>query len=208
MGTLVEGKSTLIKLIPIFYDPTYGRVLIDGINIKEFSFESLRKRIVIVHQHNYIFKGTILYNITYGIGREVTMDQIVDACEKCCIYDFITSLPEGFETQVGPNGLKLSGGQQQRIALARIFLRDPDIIILDEATSALDNDSESIVQKNLELFKDKTIIMIAHRLSTIQNCDKIVVIDEHNLVEEGSHEELLNKQGLYYELWKKVLKRL
>lgn len=195
------GKSTLIKLIPRLYDVTEGKILIDGINTKDLTFRSLRSHIGIVHQNNYIFKGSILYNVTYGIGKDVTMDQVIEACKKCCIYDFIVSLPEGFNTDVGPNGLKLSGGQQQRIALTRIFLRDPDIIILDEATSALDNESEAIIQESLKMFADKTVITIAHRLSTIQDCNKIVVIDEHKVAEEGTHHELLDKHGLYYELW-------
>lgn len=195
------GKSTLIKLIPRLYDVTEGKILIDGINTKDLTFRSLRSHIGIVHQNNYIFKGSILYNVTYGIGKDVTMDQVIEACKKCCIYDFIVSLPEGFNTDVGPNGLKLSGGQQQRIALTRIFLRDPDIIILDEATSALDNESEAIIQESLKMFADKTVITIAHRLSTIQDCNKIVVIDEHKVAEEGTHHELLDKRGLYYELW-------
>lgn len=195
------GKSTLIKLIPRLYDVTEGKILIDGINTKDLTFRSLRSHIGIVHQNNYIFKGSILYNVTYGIGKDVTMDQVIEACKKCCIYDFIISLPEGFNTDVGPNGLKLSGGQQQRIALTRIFLRDPDIIILDEATSALDNESEAIIQESLKMFADKTVITIAHRLSTIQDCNKIVVIDEHKVAEEGTHHELLGKHGLYYELW-------
>lgn len=195
------GKSTLIKLIPRLYDVTEGKILIDGINTKDLTFKSLRSHIGVVHQNNYIFKGSILYNVTYGINRDVTMDQVIEACKKCCIYDFIVSLPEGFNTDVGPNGLKLSGGQQQRIALTRIFLRDPDIIILDEATSALDNESEAIIQESLKMFADKTVITIAHRLSTIQDCDKIVVIDEHKIAEEGTHDELLTKHGLYYDLW-------
>lgn len=194
------GKSTLMKLIPRFYDTTEGSILIDGIDIKEFTLSSLRNKIGIVHQANYIFKGTIKENIAYGISS-VTETDLIAACKKANIYDFIKSLPEGFDTDVGPNGLKLSGGQQQRVSLARIFLNQPDIILLDEATSALDNESEAIVQEALNMFSDKTIITVAHRLSTIKDSDKIFVVDEHKIVESGTHQELLDKHGFYYNLY-------
>ena len=194
------GKSTLLKLIPRFYDVTTGRIMIDGIDIRELTQESLRQRIGIVHQSSYTFNGDIWYNVTYGISN-VTEIEVVNACKAACIYDFIMGLPDGFRTDVGPNGLKLSGGQQQRIALARLFLRNPEIILLDESTSALDNESEALIQEHLKLFDGKTIITIAHRLSTIQDFDRIVVIDEHKVAEEGTHEELLNKRGIYYNLY-------
>ena len=193
------GKSTLLKLIPRMYDVTDGSISIDGIDIRKFTQNSLRKHMGIVHQNNYIFKGSILDNVTYGTNS-VTMSQVIEVCKKACIYDFIDSLPDRFNTDVGPNGLKLSGGQQQRIALARIFLNNPDIIILDEATSALDNEAEAIIQDSLKMFKDKTMITVAHRLSTIQDSDRILVIDEHKVVEEGTHEELMEKKGIYYKL--------
>lgn len=193
------GKSTLLKLIPRFYDVIEGRILIDGIDIRDLTKSSLRKKIGIVHQANYIFKGTIMDNVTYGVGS-VTEEQVVTACKQANIYDFIVSLPEGFNTDVGPNGLKLSGGQQQRISLACIFLNKPEIILLDEATSALDNESESVIQDSLKMFKDKTIITVAHRLSTIKDSDRIIVIDEHSIAEEGTHSELMEKDGMYKKL--------
>lgn len=149
---------------------------------------------------NYIFKGSIRDNVAYGNTKATEYD-IIDACKKACIYDFIMSLPEGLNTDVGPNGLKLSGGQQQRIAIARIFLNDPDIILLDEATSALDNEAEAIIQESLSKFEGKTIIAIAHRLSTIQDFDKIVVINEHEVTEIGSHQELMELGGIYHDLY-------
>lgn len=194
------GKSTLLKLIPRFYDVTSGRILIDGINIQELTQRSLRHHIGIVHQSSYIFNGDIWYNVTYGIDNVTEID-VVNACKAACIYDFIMKLPDGFRTDVGPNGLKLSGGQQQRIALARIFLSNPDIILLDESTSALDNESEAIIQEQLRLFSGKTIVTIAHRLSTIQDFDRIIVIDEHRVAEEGTHEQLLANGGIYHKLY-------
>lgn len=193
------GKSTIVKLIPRFYDVTSGAIKIDGLDIRKLTLKSLRNKIGMVHQNNYMFNGTILDNVNYG-EKCHDMVAIVEACKKAHIYDFIISLPKSWQTDIGPKGLKLSGGQQQRIALARIFLRNPDIIILDEATSALDNETEKVVQESLELFKDKTIITIAHRLSTIKNSDKIILIDEHIIKEEGTHDELMKKQGIYYKL--------
>lgn len=195
------GKSTFLKLLPRFYDPTEGSIEIDGIDIRRFTLKSLRSKIGVVHQSNYIFQGTILENIKYG-SEGATDAEVVEAAKKAHIYDFIKSLPDQFNTDVGPNGFKLSGGQQQRIAISRIFLADPDIILLDEATSALDNESEKIVQDSLALFKDKTIITIAHRLSTIDDSDKIVVIDNHRIVEQGRPEELMEKKGEFYKLHK------
>lgn len=199
-GNSGGGKSTLLKLIPRLYEVSDGSISVDGIDIRDLTQNSLRSKIGFVHQSNYIFKGTIYDNIVYGTKNR-TENEVIDVCKKACIYDFIISLPDGFKTDVGPNGLKLSGGQQQRIALARIFLSNPDIILLDEATSALDNESEAIIQESLSNFKDKTIIAVAHRLSTIQNFDRIVVINEHQIVEEGSHEELMDMRGIYYNLY-------
>ena len=198
------GKSTLLKLLPRFYDTNDGSICIDGIDIKKLKIDSFRKHIGVVHQSPFIFDGTILDNIEYGRkGEFVTSKEVKDACKKASIYDFIMSLPEGFNTKVGPKGMKLSGGQKQRIALARIFLYDPEIIILDEATSALDNETERLIQESLESLKDKTMITVAHRLSTIKDCDKIVVIEEHKIKEEGTHEELLAAGGLYNTMWNK-----
>ena len=193
------GKSTLIKLIPRFYDATKGKILIDGIDIKDYDINSIREKIGIVSQDMYIFDGTILDNVKYGSEHASILD-VTKACEKAAIFDFIQSLDKKFDTEVGSRGIKLSGGQKQRLALARVFLKNPDIILLDEATAALDNESESIIQKSLDLFKNKTIIAIAHRLSTIKDSDIIYVVDEHKIVESGSHEELVEKKGVYFNL--------
>lgn len=190
------GKSTLMKLVPRFYDVSLGHILIDGINIKDYDINSVRERIGIVSQDMYIFNGTILDNIKYG-NQYATITDVEEACRKASILDFIKSLDKKLDTEVGSRGIKLSGGQKQRIALARLFLKNPDIVLLDEATSALDNESETIIQESLNYFKDKTIISVAHRLSTIKDCDCIYVIDNHKIVESGTHEELLAKHGTY-----------
>lgn len=196
------GKSTLMKLIPRFYDVTDGSILIDGVDIREYNIHSLRNKIGIVSQDMYIFNGTILENVKYG-SEHKTILEVIDACKKASIYDFIQSLEKGFETEVGSRGIKLSGGQKQRIALARIFLKDPQIILLDEATAALDNESENVVQEALSLLEDKTIIAVAHRLSTIKDSDVIYVIDKHRVAEFGSHDELMKKEGgIYRSLYK------
>lgn len=195
-GTSGGGKSTLLKLIPRFFDVDSGSIKIDGIDIKELKIDSLRKYMGIVHQSPYIFDGTLRANIVYG--RPTATDaEIIDACKKASIYDFIASLPEGLDTKVGPRGLKLSGGQKQRISIARVFLTNPEIIILDEATSALDNETEHLVQDALRAFKGKTIITVAHRLSTIKDCDCIYVVHNHKIAESGSHNELINAGGIY-----------
>ena len=195
-GTSGGGKSTLLKLIPRFYDVDSGSIKIDGIDIRELKIDSLRKYMGIVHQSPYIFDGTLRANIVYG--RPTATDaEIIDACKKASIYDFIASLPEGLDTKVGPRGLKLSGGQKQRISIARVFLTNPEIIILDEATSALDNETEHLVQDALRAFKGKTIITVAHRLSTIKDCDCIYVVHNHKIAESGSHNELINAGGIY-----------
>lgn len=195
------GKSTLLKLIPRFYDVSEGSIEIDGINIKELTKSSMMSHIGVVHQDIYIFDGTIKDNICYGRKpHNVSESEIVEACKKANIWDFICSLPDGLYTEVGPRGLKLSGGQKQRISIARVFLTNPDIILMDEATAALDNESEKAVQESLKLFKGKTIITVAHRLSTIKECDTIYVIDSHRIVEAGTHKQLMNLKGKYYEL--------
>lgn len=195
------GKSTFLKLIPRFYDVKSGSIKIDGIDIRELTLHSIRKHMGIVHQSTYIFGGTIKENIIYGRRPYTpTEHELIEACKKAAIYEFIMSLPDKFETKVGPRGITLSGGQKQRIALARIFLCNPDIVILDEATSSLDNESERLIQKALDNLKGKTLITVAHRLSTIENCDIIYVVDNHKIVESGTHEELMNLHGLYYNL--------
>lgn len=200
-GTSGEGKSTLAKLIPKFYDVTDGAIEIDGIDIRQLSNQSLRSHIGIVYQEPYIFDTTIEENIQYG-STLATREELIEACKHAAIYDFIMTLPEKFHTNVGPKGLKLSGGQKQRIALARIFLANPDIIIMDEATSGLDNETETIVQDSLNMFKDKTMIVIAHWLSTIKDSDQIIVMGNHTIAESGTHEELLALNGVYKKLQK------
>ena len=195
------GKTSIIRLLTRLYDVTSGSITIDDINIKELYLGSLRSKFGVVSQDTYIFNGSILNNITYGIDCAISMQDVVNACAKANILDFIRELPDGFQTIVGENGLMLSGGQRQRIAIARVFLKNPDIILLDEATAFLDNESEKIIQESLELFKDKTIITVAHRLSTIKKSDKIVVIDDHKIVEIGTHKNLMmNYNGLYRKL--------
>lgn len=201
-GSSGGGKSTLLKLLLRFYEVSEGTIKIDGIDIRNLSKKSLINRIGIVNQNNYIFDGTVMDNITYGISN-FTETSVINACKKACIYDRIMNLPDKFNTQVGPAGWKLSGGEKQRLAIARIFLQNPDIILLDEATAALDNESESIIQESLSLFKDKTMIVVAHRLSTIKDCDNIIVVDNHTIAEKGTHSELLELKGIYYKLYKK-----
>lgn len=197
VGPSGGGKTTLCSLIPRFYDVTHGEVEIDGVNVKAYTLESLRKQIGVVQQDVYLFNGTIKENIAYG-KEGASMEEIVQAAKNANIHEFICSLPLGYETPVQEKGVRLSGGQKQRISIARIFLKDPKILILDEATSALDNESERVIQKALdELSKGRTCITIAHRLSTIKNADTIVVIDDEGIQESGTHEELLAKNGIY-----------
>lgn len=200
-GPSGQGKSTLIKLIPRFYDPTEGQILIDGIDLKKYNIDTIREKIGIVSQDMYIFDGTILDNVKYGSEHASVLD-ITEACRKADILDFINSLEKKFDTEVGSRGIKLSGGQKQRLALARVFLKDPEIILLDEATAALDNESETVIQKSLDLFRNKTIISVAHRLTTIKDSDRIYVIDKHKIIESGTHLELVEKKGVYFNMLK------
>ncbi|MGN1275492.1 MAG: ABC transporter ATP-binding protein, partial [Floccifex sp.] len=197
VGPSGAGKSTLCSLIPRFYDVDSGRITIDGMDIRDCSLQSLRSNIGIVQQDVYLFTGSIAQNIGYG-KENASMEEIIEAAKKANIHDFIVSLPDGYQTFVGQRGVRLSGGQKQRISIARVFLKDPKILILDEATSALDNESERIIQKSLEeLSKNRTCITIAHRLSTIQNADEILVVDQEGIKEKGSHEDLMKKNGIY-----------
>lgn len=197
VGPSGGGKTTICSLLPRFYDVTGGRISIDGKNIREFTLESLRSQIGIVQQDVYLFCGSVRENIAYG-KPGASMEEIVDAAKKANIHDFIESLPDGYDTFVGERGTRLSGGQKQRISIARVFLKNPPILILDEATSALDNESERHIQKSLEaLSKNRTTITIAHRLSTVRNADEIIVINENGIAERGSHKELLKKDGIY-----------
>ncbi len=197
VGPSGGGKTTICSLIPRFYDTTDGHITIGGQDIKDIQLQSLRNAIGIVQQEVYLFSGSVRENIAYG-KVDATDEEIIEAAKKANIHDFIMSLPEGYDTHVGERGARLSGGQKQRISIARIFLKNPPILILDEATSALDNESEAYIQKCLDdLAKGRTTITIAHRLSTIRNAEEILVIDQQGIVERGSHEELMNAGGVY-----------
>lgn len=197
VGPSGSGKTTICSLLPRFYDVTEGRVTIDGNDVRKLTLESLRSQIGLVSQDVYLFGGSIKDNIAYG-KPDATMDEIVDAAKKANIHDFIMELPDKYDTFVGERGTRLSGGQKQRISIARVFLKNPPVLILDEATSALDNESERFIQRSLEeLAKDRTTITIAHRLSTIRNADEILVVADCGIAERGTHEELLELDGIY-----------
>ncbi|HEK6363188.1 TPA: SAV1866 family putative multidrug efflux ABC transporter [Staphylococcus aureus] len=201
VGMSGGGKSTLINLIPRFYDVTSGQILIDGHNIKDFLTGSLRNQIGLVQQDNILFSDTVKENILLG-RPTATDEEVVEAAKMANAHDFIMNLPQGYDTEVGERGVKLSGGQKQRLSIARIFLNNPPILILDEATSALDLESESIIQEALDvLSKDRTTLIVAHRLSTITHADKIVVIENGHIAETGTHRELIAKQGAYEHLY-------
>ncbi len=201
VGSSGAGKSTLCSLIPRFYDVTGGTVRIDGKDIRTFTLKSLRDHIGIVQQDVYLFAGTVLENIRYG-RPGASEEEVVEAAKNANAHEFIMSLPNGYGTDIGQRGIKLSGGQKQRLSIARVFLKNPPILIFDEATSALDNESEKVVQDSLErLAKNRTTFVIAHRLSTIKNAEKILVLSEEGIEEEGTHEELLLKKGIYEKLY-------
>ncbi|MGE8204858.1 ABC transporter ATP-binding protein [Heyndrickxia sp. NPDC080065] len=200
VGPSGAGKTTICSLIPRFYDVDAGKILIDGIDICKMTKESLRSQIGIVQQDVFLFTGTLRENIAYG-KLDATEEEIVEAARRAHLEEFIHSLPFGYETQIGERGLKLSGGQKQRIAIARMFLKNPPILILDEATSALDTETERIIQQALnELAKNRTTLIIAHRLATIQNADRIIVVTEDGIAEEGTHNELIAKGGIFAKL--------
>ncbi|MBL6465448.1 MAG: ABC transporter ATP-binding protein [Peptostreptococcus stomatis] len=204
VGPSGGGKTTVCALIPRFYDVTKGGIYVDGKNIKDLSLHSLRNNIGIVQQDVYLFSGTIMENIRYG-KPDATKEEIVEAAKLASAYDFIMELEHGFDTYVGERGVKLSGGQKQRISIARVFLKNPPILILDEATSALDNNSEAVIQESLEvLSKGRTTITIAHRLTTIQNADLIVVMTADGIIEKGNHQELMENKAYYYNLYTKA----
>ena len=201
VGSSGAGKTTLCSLIPRFYDVTGGAVRLDGIDIRDVKLKDLRRQIGIVQQDVYLFAGTILENIRYG-KPEATDEEVVNAAMAANAHEFIMSLPEGYNTDIGQRGVKLSGGQKQRLSIARVFLKNPPVLIFDEATSALDNESEKIVQHSLELLaKDRTTFVIAHRLSTIRNAERILVLTGDGIAEEGTHESLLAQGGIYAGLY-------
>lgn len=208
VGNSGGGKTTIVNLLPRFYDIKSGAITIDGINIKDYTLESLRQNIAVVFQDNFLFSGTIRENILLG-RPTATEEEVQQALKMAYLDEFVSTLKDGLNTQIGERGILLSGGQKQRVAIARAFLKDAPIIILDEATSALDNKAEAIVQKAIDnLMKDKTVFVIAHRLSTIQNANKIVVLNEGNIVEQGSHSELLNiANGAYKMLYDMQFKK-
>lgn len=198
VGNSGGGKTTLVNLLPRFYDVKFGSIEIDGQDIRDFDLDSLRDKIAIVFQDNFLFAGTIRENILLG-RTDVSPERLDQVIESACLKEFISSLENGLDTQIGERGVLLSGGQRQRIAIARAFIKDAPIVILDEATSALDNKSEAVVQQAIDnLMKDRTVLIIAHRLSTVRNADKIVVVNYGEIVESGTHEELLAKEGSIY----------
>ena len=201
VGMSGGGKSTLINLIPRFYDVTQGEILIDHHNVKDFLTGSLRNQIGLVQQDNILFSDTVKENILLG-RPDATDDEVVEAAKMANAHDFISNLPNGYDTEVGERGVKLSGGQKQRLSIARIFLNNPPVLILDEATSALDLESEAIIQEALDvLSKDRTTLIVAHRLSTITHADRIVVMENGRIVETGTHQQLINKRGAYEHLY-------
>ena len=201
VGSSGAGKTTLCSLIPRFYDVTEGAIRIDGTDIRDVTLKSLRNHIGMVQQDVYLFSGTIFENISYG-KPGCTREEVIEAAKNANAHEFIMSFPDGYDTDIGQRGIKLSGGQKQRLSIARVFLKNPEILIFDEATSALDNESEKVVQDSLEkLAKNRTTFVIAHRLTTIQNAEKILVLTEEGIAESGSHEELLQKGGIYEKLY-------
>jgi len=201
VGPSGAGKTTLCSLIPRFYEVTDGAILVDGIDIRDLKLDSLRNHIGIVQQDVYLFAGTIMDNIRYG-RPDATDEDVIRAAKYANAHEFIMSFPDGYDTDIGQRGVKLSGGQKQRLSIARVFLKNPPILIFDEATSALDNESEKVVQESLEsLAKNRTTFVIAHRLSTIRKAERIVVLSEEGIVETGTHQQLLEKDGTYAALY-------
>ncbi len=201
VGSSGAGKTTLCSLIPRFYDVTDGSICVDGVDVRDLKLKCLRNNIGIVQQDVYLFAGSIIENIRYG-RPGASDEEVYEAAKKANAHEFIMSLPEGYDTDIGQRGIKLSGGQKQRLSIARVFLKNPPILIFDEATSALDNESEKVVQESLEtLAADRTTFVIAHRLSTIRNAERILVLTEDGIAESGTHKELMEKQGVYYKLY-------
>jgi ATP-binding cassette subfamily B protein len=206
VGPSGAGKTTLCSLIPRFYETSDGEITIDGKNLRELQLKSLRCHIGLVHQDVYLFSGTVLDNIRYG-KLDATEEEIILASKKAHAHEFIMALPQQYHTDIGQRGVKLSGGQKQRLSVARVFLKNPPIIIFDEATSSLDNESEKAVQDSLEeLIKNRTTIVIAHRLSTIRNAKKILVLTDNGIEAQGTHEELIAMAGTYATLYNMQLR--
>ncbi|MEP7292622.1 MAG: ABC transporter ATP-binding protein [Chloroflexota bacterium] len=206
VGASGVGKTTLCSLIPRFYEVSEGEILLDGRNIRDIHLSSLRKQIGIVQQDVYLFAGTVADNIRYG-KLDATDQEIIEAAKKANAHDFIMALPDGYDTDIGQRGVKLSGGQKQRLSIARVFLKDPPVIIFDEATSSLDNESEKAVQDSLERLSDnRTTLVIAHRLSTVRNAERIVVLTDNGVDEQGTHDELIARDGSYANLYNMQLK--
>jgi len=202
VGSSGAGKTTLVDLIPRFFDPTDGKVLIDGIDIKEIKIENLRKHMGIVTQETILFNETVIKNIAYGLS-DIPKEKVIEVAKIANAHEFIEEMPDGYDTVVGERGTKISGGQRQRLSIARALLKNPPIMIFDEATSALDNESEVLVQEAIEhLMQERTTFVIAHRLSTIRNADKIIVMDKGRIVQQGKHDELLaDEDGIYKKLY-------
>ncbi len=208
VGPSGGGKTTLCHLIPRFYEIDEGRITVDGYDIRDLSRNSLRKNIGIVQQDVFLFNGTIKENIAYG-NFDASDEEIAEAAKKANIHEYIQSLPDGYETNVGERGVKLSGGQKQRVSIARAFLKNPPILILDEATSALDNATEMQIQDALShLSEGRTTLVVAHRLSTVKNADEIIVVTQDGIAERGSHEQLIQKGGIYKSLYEYQFKNL
>ena len=201
VGSSGAGKTTLCSLIPRFYDVTGGAVLLDGTDVRDITMKSLRSHIGVVQQDVYLFAGTVYENIRYG-KPDASREEVIAAAVNANAHEFIMSLPDGYDTDIGQRGVKLSGGQKQRLSIARVFLKNPPVLIFDEATSALDNESERVVQESLEkLAKNRTTLVIAHRLSTIKNAERILVLTDNGIEEEGTHDELMRKKGIYEKLY-------
>jgi ATP-binding cassette subfamily B protein len=201
VGSTGSGKTTIVKLLLRLYDPIEGIVTLDDINLKELNLQDLRRGIGLVSQDTFLIDGTVRENIAYG-KPETSIEEIIEAAKVAEVHDFINDLPNGYDTLVGERGQKLSGGQRQRISIARAVLKDPPILILDEATSSVDNETEAAIQRSLEkIIHNRTTILIAHRLSTIRNADKICVIENGKIIEEGTHKELVKANNLYTTLW-------
>lgn len=206
VGPSGGGKTTICSLLPKFYHVNSGEITIDGINIEKIKMKSLRENIGIVQQDVFLFSGSIYENILYG-RLDATYEEVVEASKKANIYDYVQTLPDGFDTQIGERGVKLSGGQKQRLSIARVFLKNPSILILDEATSALDNTTELLIQESLNTLKEgRTTLVVAHRLSTIKNADQILVVTNGDIVEKGNHDELIELNGIYSKLYESQFK--